>query len=249
MYNSTESSIIRKTWISEQIRTAWHILSIFIFAGLSVMEPLVILGALVLISVIIAISKIPSLFIITIIVTAVSLIFPPLGALIGILFFILKINYVIQHLLPLSLGLFLIVYLFTMSMLVPYPSLRIFVISAVIFHIILVNLYKREYSSAEAIQIMASVPLYILIIILPIILDQLDEMDDLFDGNHYDQYVAENENGYVIRPEAMLTENQDDPGTHLVQSHLRKNSDGTMSVVREHIRSNPDGFKGNNLSK
>ena len=154
-----------------------------------------------------------------------------------------------QHLFPLSLGLFLIIYLFTISMIVPYPTLKVFVISAVIFHIILVNLYKREYSSAEAIQIMASVPLYILIIILPIILNQLDEMNDLFDGNHYDQYVADTENGYVVRPEALLTENHDDPGTHLVETHLRKNSDGSTSVVREHIRSNPDGLKGNNLSK
>ena len=74
-------------------------------------------------------------------------------------------------------------------------------------------------------------------------------MNDLFDGNHYDQYVADTENGYVVRPEALLTENHDDPGTHLVEGHLRKNSDGSTSVVRGHIRSNPDGFKGNNLSK
>ena len=116
------------------------------------------------------------------------------------------------------------------------------------FHIILVNLYKKEYSSAEAIQIMASVPFYILIIVLPIILSQLDDLDDVFEGSHYNQYVADNENHYV-NPEELLTRDYGDPGIHTVKEHLRRNPSGSISTVKQHIRTNPDGFKGNNLSK
>lgn len=226
-----------QTWTEKQIRTKWHILSVLAFALLSIMPVEIVVVALLLLSIWIAILKVPSLILMSALVPIVTMIYPPLGVIISVVFFIMKVNFFLEHALPLGLGLFAIVYLLAISLIKSYvfqvPLLFIFALSAVIFQVILVGLYENEYSSVEAIQIMAIVPFYLLIIGLPIILNRIDGIGNVFEGNDYDEFEAYNEN----------------PDIHWVREHQRVNPSGSISTVKEHIRTNPDGFTENNLSK
>lgn len=250
MQNIKSYRQIRRSWTHKQIKSFYHWLAVVAFGLLSIAPLPVVIAVVLGISVISAIVRIPSLILTAIVVSFVTVLFPPLAGIISIIFLVMKLAYIVEHIRPLLLGAGLIGYLFYFSFdnssrIYLLASFEIssflhmyaahFIFSALLFHLVLWFLYKKEYSTKEAVLIMATVPLFIFLLILPFLLRQLEGMDELFEGDSFDEY----ERYYYEEP------SQD---KHVVRGHIRQNEDGSISHVKSHIRTNPDGIEINNLS-
>jgi len=228
---------ITKSWVKRQTMTKEHWFAIIIFGLLSVVPiPATIIG-IVLISIGAAIIRIPSILVMMAIVSIVSLIFPPLAGILSFVFLLFKIKYIIQHFVPLMFGFLLTIYLVVVSYSLS-PNIFLFLFSVIGLNGTLRYLYRQEYSSSSAISIMCSAPMYLLLLILPIIIRELNEMD-LFSEETFEDYEYEVYQQY---------EEVEEPGIHSVKGHIRENADGSTSYVRPHVRTNPDGVEHNNLS-
>lgn len=250
MQNSSYYRGLSKNWTRKQVSSLTHFQAVIVFGILSI-SPLPVVSIVVLgISLIAAIMRIPSLILMAIIISFVTAIFPPLSIILSIIFFLMKLEYIARHFEPLFLGTMLIVYLFYSSInAFPieyllyegtflysniYFSLAHFALSAILIHCILFYLYKREYSAKEAVMIMSTVPLFVIMLILPFLLQQIENFDDILEGESFDDFKQQ----YNTEPSK----------THFVNGHIRENADGSTSTVRPHIRTNPDGIESNNLS-
>lgn len=246
----------KKAWTHKQLKSFWHWLAILVFGLLSISSLRVVLITLISISVVAAIIKIPSLLAMAAIVSFVTFFFPPLTVILSIVFFLMKINYIMNHFKPLLFGAGLIGYLVYLSMdnywaysiwnaiqfgyRLPAPFIQHvalqMVFSMLLIHLVLYILYRNKYSSKEALITMSTVPLFIVLLVLPFLLNQLEEIEDHLTADTFDEF-EENQMRYNPNPD-----------THNVQGHYRTNADGSVSYVRPHIRTNPDEFKSNNLS-
>lgn len=232
-----------QSWTKAQIHSKWHILGVILFGVLAIAPRGVAPVAILLISVVAAVKKIPSLVITAVIVSVVTMLFPPLAGIVSIVFFFMKLAYIREHFRPLLIGLVLCFYLVVFSGIHYYslgPALTQLLLSSGLFHCILVYLYHREYSAQEAITIVATVPLFIVMLILPFLLSQLDEIVDYFDGDSYDDFM----HGQMHAEQVQAAP----ADTHWVDGFTRKNPDGSFSHVEGHFRTNPDGIESNNLS-
>lgn len=241
--NTAPGKTILQSWTKAQIHSKWHIIGVILFGVLAIAPRGVAPIAILLISVVAAVKKIPSLVITAVIVSVVTMLFPPLAGIVSIVFFFMKLAYIKEHYRPLLIGLALCFYLIVFSGIYYYspgPALMQLVLSSGLFHFILVYLYHREYSAQEAITIAATVPLFIVMLILPFLLSQLDEIVDYFDGDSYDDFM---------RDQMYADQGQGVPAdTHWVDGFTRENPDGSFSHVEGHFRTNPDGIESNNLS-
>ncbi|MCZ0703164.1 hypothetical protein J2T56_001398 [Natronobacillus azotifigens] len=235
-----------------------HWIALLVFGLLSIAPFRVVVITVIGISVIAAIIKIPSLLVMAGIVTAVSILFPPLTLILSIIFFLMKISYIINHYKALLFGAGLITYLIYISInnyyadyfwsalrfgyYLPTPLIQRtvlqMVVSMLIIHLLLYFLYRNKYTTKEALIIMSTVPLFLLLLILPFILNQLEELKDFLDTDTFDEFEENQMGSTTYNP---------NPELHTVEGHYRTNSDGSVSYVRPHVRTNPDGFKSNNL--
>lgn len=228
---------VQRSWVKKQSMTKEHGLALLIFGILATTSwPVTVLG-IILISMVIAIQKMPSLILSVLLIAIVSVLFPPLAGIMSFILLFVKIKYIIENFVPLLLGFILTGYLLWVSYMYP-PSLFIFLASVLGMHLILNYLYSRKYTSTEAIFIMASVPLYILMIILPFIIKELREMTVMSDHS-YEAHQQEM---------ALHDQRVNNTGVHSVKGHTRELQDGSTTYVRPHVRTNPDGIKSNNLS-
>lgn len=246
---------VRKTWVLTQVKSFLHWFALVAFGLLAIAPFPVVLTIVLGISVIAAIIKMPSLLVMAGLVSVVTVFFPPLAFILSIIFFLMKVSYLINHFKPLLLGAGLIGYLIYGALqdtafqyfwydflyyggfsldLVHYGLVK-FCFSALLIHIVLLFLYYNQYATKEALTIMATVPLFVIMMILPFLLSQIEELGSELDHDSYDAF----EQNQVYNP---------DPDIHTVDGHYRTNSDGSVSYVRPHIRTNPDDFTSNNLS-
>lgn len=228
---------ITKNWVKKQIMTKEHWAALLVFSLLSVAPiPATVIG-IVVIGIVSAFIRIPSILVTMAIVAMISLIFPPIAGILSFIFLLFKIKYIMNHFIPLTIGILLTIYLVVVSYSLP-SNIFLFLFSVIGLHVILTYLYRKEYSSSSAISIMCSAPMYILLLILPMIINELNEMD-LFSEDSFEDYQHEMYQRY---------QEADDPGIHSVKGHIRENADGSTSYVRPHIRTNPDGIENNNIS-
>ena len=228
---------IPKNWVNQQIMTKEHAAAVLIFSLLAVSPlPLTVTG-LAIIIIAVAIMRTPGILVMMAVVAVVSFIFPPLAAVLSFIFLFFKIKYILKHLNALVLGLLSTGYLWAVSSSYS-PTVVLFLVSALGFHFTLSYLYKQKYSSSKAIYIMCSAPMYLLIVLLPIIIKELD-LADSFSDDAFENYQQEAGREY---------QEVEDPGIHTVKGHNRHNSDGSVSYIPPHIRTNPDGVESNNLS-
>lgn len=200
----------------------------------------------------------------------------PIAATIVIIFYIIRINLVIQHWRPLLAGLLL--YSGCIIYAVVCPTLWGTVLGPLVFGIIasallhktLMWLYSHNYDTKTALGLMGVVPLLILAFILPFLKLHFDAApgDGIFghtEGSVFDHGapvehagISEGYAGHEIAP----------PGYHQVTSHIRTLPDGIpqnnlsyhgevspgtpnapgIVHIDSYVRSNPDGIVENNLS-
>lgn len=142
------------------------------------------------------------------------------------------------------------------------PSLEMTLIiatfSTLIFHFLLKGLYKLGYTLDIALPMMATMPLIILLLILPFV-----KAIDAFEGSGGDivsDSVETSHNGNIdsvgeVRSLYNSTsENIDhinvdsNPGTHYTNDYYRMGSNGEIQHVRGYVATNPDGVLENNFS-
>jgi len=249
-YYSNDVFDLERTWEANQVRSKAHVTALVIFGILSVLPLSVVVITLAVMTIYIAIKRMPGMLVMAAFVSLVTLIFPPLAGLLAIVFFFMKISYIIKHFRPMLLGLSSIVYLIYSSFQTYdlfyyyYGGYDLFLLlgrvlfSAGLFHIILYYLYRHEYSTQEAVSIMAAVPLFLIMLVLPFVIRQIEGMINDYNSVQY----------YHYQQAQYQQSDQYQPGIHSVRGHYRENSDGSASYVRPHIRTNPDGIESNNLS-
>lgn len=142
------------------------------------------------------------------------------------------------------------------------PSLEMTLIiatfSTLIFHFLLKGLYKLGYTLDIALPMMATMPLIILLLILPFV-----KAIDAFEGSGGDivsdsAETSHNGNidsvGEVRSLYNSTSENIDhinvdsNPGTHYTNDYYRMGSNGEIQHVRGYVATNPDGVLENNFS-
>lgn len=142
------------------------------------------------------------------------------------------------------------------------PSLEMTLIiatfSTLIFHFLLKGLYRLGYTLDIALPMMATMPLIILLLILPFV-----KAIDAFEGSGGDivsESVETSHNGNIdsvgeVRSLYNSTsENIDhinvdsNPGTHYTNDYYRMGSNGEIQHVRGYVATNPDGVLENNFS-
>jgi hypothetical protein len=192
-------------------------------------------------------------FIITSIVTAI---FPPLGIVLTILFFIFRIGYIIQNWRGILAGILVYAYPFVLGLSIadsyyrynPRVVLVTSLIAGIAFHFLLLWLYRNKYSTKNALGAMGSAPLLILMLILPFVADEIGDIIDFDDFEQYESTHHTVDPDYnAIDPE-FETADSVNPDTHSVEGHWRQTSSGEYTYVEPHVRTDPDGIESNNLS-
>lgn len=137
-------------------------------------------------------------------------------------------------------------------------TLIISTFSTLIFHFLLKGLYRLGYTLDIALPMMATMPLVILLLILPFV-----KAIDAFEGSGGDivsDSVETSHNGnvdsavevrssYDSTPETVDHINvESNPGTHYTNDYYRMASNGEIQHVRGYVATNPDGVLENNFS-
>ncbi len=153
------------------------------------------------------------------------------------------------------------------------PSLEMTLImatfSTLIFHFLLKGLYRLGYTLDIALPMMATMPLIILLLILPFVktIDAFegsggdivsDSVETSHNGNIDSVETSHNGNidsvGEVRSLYNSTSENIDhinvdsNPGTHYTNDYYRMGSNGEIQHVRGYVATNPDGVLENNFS-
>jgi hypothetical protein len=85
--NTAPGRTMLQSWTKAQIQSKWHIRGVILFGVLAIAPREVAWAAILIISVIAAVKKIPSLVITVLIVSVVTMLFPPLAGIVSIVFF------------------------------------------------------------------------------------------------------------------------------------------------------------------
>jgi hypothetical protein len=142
------------------------------------------------------------------------------------------------------------------------PSIEMILIiatfSTLIFHFLLKGLYKLGYTLDIALPMMATMPLIILLLILPFVktIDAFegsggDIVSDSVETSHNSNIdsVGEVRSLYNSPSENIDHINVDsNPGTHYTNDYYRMGSNGEIQHVRGYVATNPDGVLENNFS-
>lgn len=263
-----------KEWIRLQHRTPWHwgtlgVFAVLLWLSLEVMQGPLPPKILIAWGVFLLVESWPLLgpmLLAFVIMTGLALVHPGLGillALVGVIFFLLRIRFVIKNILPIGLGitLYSVCYLlvgdhllldvvneifFRLPMRTVSFTLRYWIILAArvlgtllptaLFHWCLTECYKKGYEARGAISIMVGVPLLILSFILPF----LKVLTGLESGAFADHGGTFHGGDGHFQP-------ADNPGLHHVNGHFRSSPGGPV-YVHGHWQTNPDGVLENNLS-
>lgn len=255
MQTNVTQSEIKTRWIIMQFST-WQSFTllglIFLnFSSFSILGQLLELVIVIFFSIIF---RIPSMVIWSIIIGALTAIFPPLGIIVTIIFFILKISYIFENFLGLLLGVFFflspMIYdhfssnmnpdniLFKESM-----DLSAGLISIIIFVLISLISYGNGYSADRLFSVILTTPVFIFMLILPFLIDAIDDMFNL-NTNQFNSY----ENEYLFNHATNTLSSEDNLNFHGVKGHWRQTPSGGYTWVDAHIRTNPDGITSNNFS-
>lgn len=261
-------------WVRQQHRSPWHWGTLVVFAVLLWLSLRGVYGpvppkVLIAWGVFLLVESWPLLgpmLLAFVIMTGLALVHPGLGlilALVGIVFFLLRIRFVIKNILPIGLGILMysVCYLLVGDHLVlqvvneiffrlplrqiPF-SLRDGILLAVqalgtllptaLFHWCLTECYKKGYEVRGAASIMVGVPLLILSFILPF----LKVLSGMESGAFADHGGTFHGGDGHFQP-------THDPGLHHVNGHFRSSPNGPV-YVHGHWQTNPDGVLENNLS-
>jgi hypothetical protein len=267
-------SMTMEEWVRQQHRSPWHWGTLGVFAVLLWLSLRGVYGqvppkVLIAWGVFLLVESWPLLgpmLLAFVIMTGLALAHPALGALlalIGIIFFLLRIRFVIRNILPIGLGILMysVCYLLVGDHLVLQVvneiyfrlplhqisfTLRDGILLAVLalgtllptalFHWCLTECYKKGYEVRGAVSIMVGVPLLILSFILPF----LKVLTGLESGAFADHGGTFHGGDGHIQP-------AHDPGLHHVNGHFRSSPNGPV-YVHGHWQTNPDGVLENNLS-
>lgn len=239
---------MRTKWVIMQLKQPVHWLVVigFVIANrFPVFDPVFGLSLLtwfyILIFSVTGIPKVLNIFAAAVIISLITIFFPPLGIILTIIFFIARISQIFSHWKPLIVGFifygFLIfvdfetiyvhivhIYYFESLWLVPIGC-------GIILNSLLVWLYYSKYSVEDALGIMGATPVYVFMLILPFIADDIATIMDFSDYEQFEKVYEDKQTGY-----------------HTVNGHYRELPSGENTYVDAHLRSNPDGIKSNNLS-
>ncbi len=201
-----------------------------------------------------------------IIMTGLALLHPGLGmilALVGIIFFFIRIRFVIKNILPIGLGMLIysVCYLLVGDHMLLQVTEEVFsclpghlltltlghlislvltalgtLLTTALFHWCLTKCYQKGYEARGALSIMVGVPLLILSFILPF----LKVLTGLESGAFADH-------GGTFHGGDGHFHTGDNPGLHHVNGHFRSSPNGPV-YVHGHWQTNPDGVLENNLS-
>jgi len=252
---------ILNNWVNKQITSKKHILAIFLFSIITFFSFAsifaVIIGYLVFFLVT-ALPRVYKMLFVVLIVGILSAIFPFLGIIFTVVFFLVRINYIISNWRGLLAGLVFYTYplflilivpktnpysfdfynLFSFYYFTPYFAVITAIAAGLALHFLLKWLYSHQYSSDNALGTMGAAPLFVIMIILPFIIDDIAEVIEFDDFNEFES------------AQEMEFENvdYDDPGIHNVEGHWRQLENGEYTYVESHMRTNPDGIESNNMS-
>lgn len=213
-----------------------------------------VLGILVITFIVLTFKRIISIIIWAVVILGAVLIFPflaPFAVLLMIYLLVSRIHYLYDNWRPVLVGLIFYGYLFSFMDIhryllvskllrsLPIEILLVFSITC-IMHFLLNWVYRHYYSIDEALYIMITFPLLIILILLAFVhvvdgFDAPDGVDGDFAGANHD---AVNVRGDVPPPD----------GYHYTHSYDRIGPSGDIVHVRGYVASNPDGIIENNLS-
>lgn len=213
-----------------------------------------------------------------IIMTGLALLHPGLGmilALVGIIFFFIRIRFVIKNILPIGLGMLIynVCYLLVGEHMLLQVTEEVFsclpghlltltlgrlislvltalgtLLTTALFHWCLTKCYQKGYEARGALSIMVGVPLLILSFILPF-LKVLTGLESGAFADHGGTFHGGD--GHFHTGDFHGTDGHfhtgDNPGLHHVNGHFRSSPNGPV-YVHGHWQTNPDGVLENNLS-
>ncbi|MFP3122166.1 hypothetical protein OH784_05240 [Ectobacillus funiculus] len=197
----------------------------------------------------------------------------PIAVILMVVFFIMRLKYIIQNWRPiiggiLVYGSFFIMFNNAYQWQYSPMGVNIFsalftgVLAAILLHFYMKWLYRNGYSASKALEIMGAVPVVLLALILPF-LKMVDFADfSLFEGT-VDHAPVSAGASHTVTTETVPGGSH--PGMHQVAGHMRTAPDGiiennlsyhgpgkipnTPTVhVDSYVRTNPDGIMENNLS-
>lgn len=242
---------ITTNWSKDQVYSFNHWLAVLIFSAttfLAFQNILALIAGYVLFFLITALPRVYKMFIFFIITSILTAIFPPLGIVLTISFFIFRIGYIIENWRAILAGILVYAYPFGLSLFISdfyYISLRVALSTAIIvgvgFHFLLIWLYRNKYSTKNALGAMGSAPILILMLILPFV---ADEIGDVIDFDDFEQFEASH--GSVDHVDTTI--DTVNPDIHTVEGHWRENPSGDYTYVEPHVRTDPDGIESNNIS-
>lgn len=252
---------MQQTWIEQQIRSMHHLIALIGIAGIMFCagffrDNMVVYVGYALFFLVTAWSMLKTMIVFSIVVGVLVAIFPflaPIAFIVMIVFFFMRINYIIKHWRPVVVG--LIVYGFGvfliysrykfLSCFLPYSMLdtlyRVIgnkillllpgadaLLCAVILHFLLVWLYKNGYNSSTALGIMGGVPLVLIALLLPFlkVFAESGPAVDFGDAGHGGHGMS---------------------GEHITEGYGTKGAPG-YTYVKSYVRTAPDGIADNNLS-
>lgn len=256
---AAKADIIKK-WTKEQLYSTEHWLSLLAFALITFFSFgnvfISLLGYLIFF-VVTAISHVFNILVFAAITALITYLFPPVGAVLSVIFFISKISYIFENWRALLAGIIFYIYPFFLVSInsnLYYPSLEyilfITIFTTVIFNFLLVWLYHNKYSTKNALETMGAAPVFVFMLILPFVADEIgafldfDEFEEYkadFSDYNYDQFETD---AVDFDTEAV----DQNPGLHDVEGHWRETASGEYTYVEPHVRTNPDGIESNNLS-
>ena len=218
----------KQKWLNNQIWSKNHILLLMVFLASSISISYNTSFAFIL-AVFILIMNFRNLITILVSTLLYGLLFFISPELVGILAFImvfLRISSLVSNRNALITSLFFYSGMF--FVIVIHNSLQDVFITfmsafalTIILHLLLMLNYMMSYSAKGLVQLTMGMPLLVLTIVLPNVIDNIDT--------------------WIIQP-------QQDPGFHTVSGHVRHFNDGSQTYVDSYIKTNPDDSIHNNLS-
>lgn len=243
----------------------------FIFLNLAVHElwPITLVG-IILFFLYYSWRRILSILLSAILCIAIIALLPflaPIAFVIMVILFCRRINYFFDNFPVMLVGFYMygvawFSIAYTTNFHFHQPSLEMTLIiaafSTLIFHFLLKGLYRLGYTLDIALPMMATMPLIILLLILPFVkaIDAFESSGGEIVGDSVDvpnngniDSVVESSNTYDSIPENINDLNaESSPGTHYTNDYYRMGSNGELQHVRGYVATNPDGILENNFS-
>lgn len=243
----------------------------FIFLNLAVHEvwPITLVG-IILFFLYYSWKRILSILLSAILCIAIVALLPflaPIAFVIMVILFCRRINYFFDNFPVMLVGFYMygvawFSIAYTTNFHFHQPSLEmtliIAIFSTLIFHFLLKCLYRLGYTLDIALPMMATMPLIILLLILPFVkaIDAFegsggDIVSDSVETSHNGNVdsVVEVRSSYDSTPDTVDHINvESNPGTHYTNDYYRMGSNGEIQHVRGYVATNPDGVLENNFS-